>query len=110
MKAAIFVLVLGFAGFGVWQKLYSNAARIERVCHACMMESTAAGDRMTVARAQRATAHSDDDATAATTRSMGEIMQGLVQGVSAARCGATRGACTTDFDGSVCRAAVERYS
>ncbi|MEP7182175.1 MAG: hypothetical protein ABI886_08315 [Betaproteobacteria bacterium] len=113
MKAAIIVVVLGLAGFLVWQKLFSPTARIERAYLTCMKEAEVAGDRRKSDLAAKApTAKMNDPAGAVTnamTQGTGQAMQAMVQSLSGAMCGALRASCRSNFNGGACQGALARY-
>ena len=117
MKATIIVVVLGLAGFLVWQKLFSPTARIERAYQTCLKDAATAGEKMKSDLAAKAPPGKagDPDADAsramaeAMTQGMSQVMQGMVQGLSGAMCGAMKNACLSDFDGGMCQSALGRY-
>jgi hypothetical protein len=102
---AVAVVVAVVAGI-VWQREYSQEARIARAYDSCMKQFGGAADKPPPTPSPTPV-----DPTLA--ESLGKTMQDLVRGVTAgmsgAVCGAVRDACRSDFEGAVCQNAIAGF-
>jgi hypothetical protein len=106
LKAALIVAIVVALGWLVWERHFSRDARIDRMHAACMREFGAVAEEST--RAPDALAGKDGNPAAAIAKGATDALTSLRQGVGSAVCGMARDACTRDYDGQVCQAALAR--
>jgi len=106
MKWVFVAIVVAVVAGIVWQREYSQEARIAHAYDACMKQFGGTADKPPPAAAPATV-----DPTLAD--SLGKAMQDLVRGVTAGMsvsvCGTVRDACHADFDGAVCQNALAGF-
>ena len=106
MKWVFVAIVVAVVAGIVWQREYSQEARIAHAYDSCMKQFGGTADKQPPAAAPAAV-----DPTLAD--SLGKAMQDLVRGVTAGMsvsvCGTVRDACHADFDGAVCQNAIAGF-
>jgi len=106
VKPVLIVLIVAVVGWLVWERHFSRDARIESAHRACM---SAFGGNADAGDGAKAPPAKGNDAAAAIAQGVADALTSMRQGVGGAMCGAVRDACTRDFDGSICQAALARY-
>ena len=101
---AVAIVVAVVAGI-VWQREYSQDARIARAYDACMKQFGGAVDKSPPA----APAAVDPTLADSVGKAMQDLVRGVTAGMTGAVCGGVRDACRADFDGAVCRNALAGF-
>ncbi|MFO1323759.1 MAG: hypothetical protein U1F15_06815 [Burkholderiales bacterium] len=107
LKAVLIVVIVAVVGYLVWERHFSQGGRIEAAYKACMKEFGGGTDK--AAADAKSQVPKTEDPAAAIARSMGDALTSMLQGMGGAMCGAMKDACTRDFDGAMCQAALNRY-
>ena len=102
------VVSVAAVSYFVWNHYFSRTGRIERAYAACMSNLSAGMNQATADI--NAKMPSGNDPSAALAKGMGDAMTSMVQGMTSAMggasCGLIRETCRQDFDGPICRAAL----
>lgn len=107
LKPLLIVVIVAVVGYLVWERHFSQGGRIETAYKACMREFGGGADK--AAADMKTQPPKGDDPAAAIAKGMGDALTSMLQGLGGAMCGAMKDACTRDFDGAMCQAALNRY-
>jgi hypothetical protein len=97
--------------YGIWQRFFSHAARVDAVHAACVAEF-AAGQATVRSQLQAPSPRPGDPVGAAVndlSQGLGRLVDQVAGGLSDAACGALREACRLDFEGEACRRARAHF-
>ena len=103
MKWIVAAIVVAVVAGIVWQRGYSQEARIAHAYDACIKRF---GGK---ASAPAAPAPVDPTLADALGKAMQDLVRGVTAGISDAVCGQVRDACRADFDGAVCQNALAGF-
>jgi hypothetical protein len=107
VTALLFIALLAAIGYFFWDRYYSQSGRIESAYHACIKQFGATADKGKPEPGDKGPKGSDS--ASALTKSLGDAMASIVQGVGGVVCGTIKDSCTQDFNGKVCQAALNRF-
>lgn len=106
MKPILGIISVAVVSFFLWSHFFSRTAQIERAYASCVSKFDVGMKNADI----HVQAANGSEPAAAMAKGMGDAMTSLVQGMngamSSATCGLIRETCTQDFDGPICRAAL----
>jgi hypothetical protein len=102
VAATVGLAVLAAIGYIVWDRKFSPAARVEAAYQTCLAQLVGKAD------GPRAPGTPSTSTVTPPSSGLGDAVASLRDRVGGAVCGAIRDACTQDFHGSICQAALRR--
>ena len=106
MKWVFVAIVVAVVAGIVWQREYSQDARIAHAYDACMKQFGGTADKQPPAAAP---AKVDPTLADSLGKAMQDLVRGVTAGMSVSVCGTVRDACHADFDGAVCQNALAGF-
>jgi hypothetical protein len=107
LKYLLVVAIVAIVGYLVWHQRFSKEAKVDVAFNTCIKQFSVLPDKAKSGGGVKAP--TDNDPAAAMTKSLGDAMASIMDGVGGAVCGTVKDTCAQDFNGNVCQAALNRF-